>query len=118
MRTSPRYQPLEIGFVVGDPLSVGGVASRLIVTDWVVERSTPFVAAQVNVVPVVSAESVVEVQPFWVNSRDSGSLAAHDAFTSDVYQPLAPCCPVTVEVTTGGVGVQPAVGPAAKSVDT
>ena len=67
----------------------GAVASRLIVTSTV--RVPPSdVAWQVNVVPVVSAETVWSPQPLWSTIWLSGSLTAKLTVGLPVYQPFAP----------------------------
>ena len=95
------FQPLALAAGDREPLRVGAVASRLTVT---LSDAVPpaDVAEHVNVVPAVSAVTVVEPQPEGLRV-DSGSVTFQDTPTSKVYQPLLPCVPVTVRVMTGGV---------------
>src|SRR5439155_382461 len=60
--TSALYQPLALGARSGLPLIVGAVASRLIVTDWLLVPPL-LVAWQVKVVPGVSVVMLVGPQP-------------------------------------------------------
>src|SRR6187549_3473179 len=72
-------------------VSVGGVASRLIVTDSLVVPPAD-VAVHVNVVPAVSAITALVEQPV----RAAGELlvvTVHVSCTSPVYQPALPCEP-------------------------
>src|SRR5919106_595741 len=83
-------------------LSVGLVASRLIVTDF--EAVPPaLVASQVSVVPAVSALIVVESQPLVEEIADSLSTTVHETVTLLVYQSLLPRVPLTLGEMTGGV---------------
>jgi hypothetical protein len=100
--TSCLYQPFAFGADVADPLMVGAVASRLIVTDW--EAVPPaLVAVHVSVVPVVSDVIVVEPQPDEDEIAESGSVTVQLTVTLLVYQPLFPSVPLTLGVITGGV---------------
>ena len=58
---------------------------------------------QVNVIPVVSVETVLLPHPDDDEIADSGSVTLQETWTLDVYQPLLPSVPVTVGVMTGGV---------------
>ena len=82
--------------------SVGAVASRFTVTDWLVVPP-PLVAEQVDVVPAVSATTVELVQPVLDDTVESASLTVHEIAMSPVYQPSLPNVPTTCGVTTGGV---------------
>src|SRR5262249_51499878 len=85
-------------FVAGEnepQASVGGVASRLIVTDLLVVPA-PDVTLQLNVVPVVSVVTVVFTQPVCDRMFCGAFTICHATCTSLVYQPLLPGVPVTV----------------------
>jgi hypothetical protein len=111
--TSPLFQPAPFGAGEREPLIVGTVASRLIVTDC--ELVPPaLVAEQVNVVALVSDVIVVVPQPVCDETVESGSVTVQLTVTSLVYQPLFPSVPVTLGVITGGVV---SVGPATVSVN-
>src|SRR6516164_11488593 len=86
----------------------GGVLSILTVTEADVDRPTPFVAEQVNVIPAVSAVSVVGVQPDEDVIPDSGSVTFQLTPTLLMYQPLLPNVPVICGTMTGGVVSPPA----------
>jgi hypothetical protein len=77
--------------------SVGGVASRLIVTLAVVVPPGD-VAVQVKVAPGVSAVTIACSQPL----TDSARLTDQTIATFDVYQLFRPSVPVTVVVIVGG----------------
>jgi len=81
--------------------SVGGAASRLIVTLAVVVPPGD-VAVQVKVTPGVSAVTIACSQPL-VLTGDSESLTDQKIATVDVYQPFRPSVPATVGVIVGGV---------------
>src|SRR5215467_10086057 len=81
----------------------GGVLSILTVTEVDVDRPAPFVAEQVSVTPVVSAVSVVDVQPDEDAIPDSGSVTFQVTPTLLLYQPLLPNVPVICGVIMGGV---------------
>ncbi len=83
-----------------------GVA-RLIVTDCVAVPP-PLVAVQVNVVPAVSAVTLLAAHGADVIA-DSLSVTVQATETLPVYQPSAPRLPVTTEVMTGGVVSTPCV---------
>src|SRR5688500_14005558 len=90
---SPRHQPFSPGTSQESPagrrLIVGAVASRLSVTDRVVEPPA-LVAVQVKVTPVVSELTVAPAQPAdWEVTVDSGSATAKLTLTLLVYQPLS-----------------------------
>ena len=96
------YQPATLGLVVAVGLSVGAVASRLIVTDWEAVPP-PLVAEQVTIVPVVSTDTVVEPQLVVLETVDCPSETVQVTVTLEVYQPLLPSVPWTSGVMTGGV---------------
>jgi hypothetical protein len=101
--TSVLFQPLP--FAAGVRLVkaiVGAVASRLMVTDWLFVPPE-LVAEHVNVVPLVSLETVVGVQPDDEVMLESGSVTVQLTVTLLVYQPLFPSVPETFGVMTGGV---------------
>ena len=100
--TSVLFQPCVFAAGDRDPLIVGAVASRLMVTE-AESVPPPLVAVQVSVVPGVSLETVVGSQPDEDVIGDSPSTTDHDTVTSLVYQPLLPSVPTTVGVMTGGV---------------
>ena len=81
---------------------VGGVASRLIVTDRVAVPPR-LVAVQVNVTPDVSEVTLVVPQPVEELTADSASITDQLTPTLLVYQPPFPSVPVTVGVIVGGV---------------
>ena len=83
-------------------VSVGPVASRLTVTDFVVVPPA-LVALQVFVVPAVSVEIVDGAQPVEVRIADCASVTVQVTFTLERYQLFEPSVPVTVEVTFGGL---------------
>ena len=101
--TSTLFHPLAFGAGVRLlKVIVGGVASRLIVTDC--ELVPPaLVAVQVKVVPAVSVLIVVELHPVLDVMLDSGSVTLQVTVTSLVYQPFVPKVPETLGVMTGGV---------------
>ena len=81
---------------------VGGVASRLTVTDpdpWPPAE----VAVQAYAVPAESTERVDGSQPVRAVIGDSLSVTAQLTETFERYQPLLPSVPFTVGVTTGAV---------------
>src|SRR5215470_1619602 len=84
-------------------LITAGVLSILTVTDADVDRPTPFVAEHVNVTPVVSAVSIVAVQPDEDAIPDSGSITFQLTLTLLLYQPLLPNVPAICGVIIGGV---------------
>ena len=100
--TSVSFHPLEFAAGDAEPLMVGAVASRLIVTDWD-EVPPALVAVQVSVVPVVSLVIVVEPHPELELIGDSLSMTVHETLTSLTYQPLFPSVPTTPGVMIGGV---------------
>jgi hypothetical protein len=78
------------------------------VTDAELFKPALFVAEHVNVTPVVSADSVVVLQPELVLIPDSGSVTLQLTVTGTVvFHPLALGAGLTVAVITGGV-VSPA----------
>ena len=87
-------------------VAIGGVVSRLMVTDLVVVPPE-LLAVHWKVVPAVSLLTVTALQPAVEEIDDSGSVAVQLTLTLLVYQPFAPKVPVTTGVTTGGV-VSPA----------
>ena len=94
---------IPTGFGLTTGARPGAVASRWIVTDWVVVPPA-LVAEQVNVVPVVSAVTAVAPHPVVDDTAESGSSDAHEMWTSLVYQPFVPSVPVIVGTTVGPVG--------------
>ena len=83
-------------------LTLGGVASRLMVT--LAEFVPPaLVTSQVRVVPAVSLSMVVKSQPLVEVMANSLSMTVQLTVTSLVYQPLSPSVPLTLGVITGGV---------------
>jgi hypothetical protein len=102
MPTSPLFHPFAFAAVVLDPPAEGGVASRLIVTEF--DDVPPvLVAVHVNVCPGVSVETVMAPQPFEEEIEDSASVTVQLTVTLLVYQPLLPIVPLTFGVITGGV---------------
>src|SRR5438876_4564118 len=104
------YQPFASGARAGAAVTVGGVASRLIVTVLVVTPPS-LVAEQVKDAPTVSATSVVASQPCSSKITDSGSWTIQLSVTLLTYQPLAPSVPYRTGVTSGGVGSPGTFGP-------
>jgi hypothetical protein len=93
--TSVLFQPLVFGPGVALALTIGAVASRLIVTDC--ELVPPaLVAVQVRVVPAVSVLIVVVLQPLVEVIADSGSVTVQLTVTLLTYQPLLPRVPECV----------------------
>jgi hypothetical protein len=83
-------------------ITIGAVASRLIVTDC--EALPPALLAEhVSVVPDVSALIVVGSQPLLDTISDSASATAQLTATSLVYQPFWPSVPDTAGAISGGV---------------
>src|SRR5580765_5077795 len=81
----------------------GAVLSILIVTDADATPPTPLVAVHVNVCPVVSAVSVVGLQPVLFAIPLNGSCTVHETLTSLRYHPPPPAAPVTFDVIDGTV---------------
>src|SRR5262245_57801917 len=79
---------------VGAQVTVGGVASRAIVTD-AVDTPPRFVAVHVNVVPVVSAVIVALSHPSPSVVGDSIGSTFQLTVTLPTYQPFAPSAPMT-----------------------
>jgi hypothetical protein len=101
--TSLMYQPWspEVPEVM-ERAAVGGVVSRLMVTDW--EMVPPaLVAVQVKVAPPVSVLTLPAPHPEVDVTLESGSLTIQPIPTLLTYHPLAPRVPVTVGAITGGV---------------
>jgi hypothetical protein len=94
----------------------GGVLSSLTVTEVDVDRPTPFVAEHVNVIPAVSAVSVVDVQPDEEAIPDSGSVTFQLTLTLLLYQPLLPNVPAICGLIIGGV-VSPPPPPGARTLN-
>ena len=90
-------------------MTVGAVASRLIVAEADPGTLLRLVALQVSVVPAVSAVIEASLQPVEEAMFDSGSPTSQ--LTSDVvvYQPLLPCVPLTTGAIEGGevIGQRP-----------
>ena len=85
-----------------DPhITVGAVVSRRTTVDDVAVPPSD-VASQVNVVPAVSAATVVGSQPVWEVTAESASWTSQVTETSETYQPLFPAIPVTLDVIAGG----------------
>jgi hypothetical protein len=78
----------------------GGVASRLIVTDLVVWSPAPEAAKQLKVVPAVSVFTELCAHCALV-IPETPPVSFHATVTLLVYQPLAPCVPVTTGVIDG-----------------
>src|SRR5438046_5849278 len=87
---------------VGVQARIGGVASRLILTDFDVVPPL-LVAVQVNVVPALSSVTCRVSQPVLASTPVCGSLTSQRTVTSLVYQPSRPGVPSTCDITTGGV---------------
>ena len=100
--TSVLFQLFEFAAGDAEPLTVGAVASRLIVTDCD-DVPPALVAEHVKVVPAVSALTVVGSQPDADEIAVSLSTTPHVTVTSLTYQPLLPSVPVTFGVMTGGL---------------
>jgi hypothetical protein len=83
-------------------LKTGAVASRLIVTLWIVVPPV-LVAWQVKVTPVVSVATVWRSQPTCMVTVDSLSTTDQLTLTVLVYQPLFPSVPLILGVMIGGV---------------
>ena len=96
------FHPKAFASGVRVMLTNGGVASRLIVTAFVAVPP-PDSAAQVNVVPVVSAVTVTGSHPFLDVIADSASVIDQVIVTSDRYHPFLPRFPEVVGTITGGV---------------
>ena len=98
----PAYQPWAPGVPETERMAVGGVASRLMVTEF--ELLPPaLVALQVKVAPVVSVLTLAAPQPEVEVTLESGSVTIQPTLTFPTYQPSAPAVPVTLGVMTGGV---------------
>ncbi len=82
-------------------LVLGLVASRLIVTLWLLVPPV-LVASQVNVTPLVSPVMFCSSQPVWLVIGVSLSRTLQVRVTSSVYQPLSPSVPSMVGVMIGG----------------
>jgi hypothetical protein len=82
--------------------SVGGVASRVIVTERVL-LPPRLLAEHVKVTPLVSAVTEVALQPVLEVMSLSASVTVQLTPTSLVYHPLLPRVPVTFGVITGPV---------------
>jgi len=97
------FHPLALADGLAAPnVSVGAVASRLIVTDC--ELVPPMLVAwQVKVVPEVSDDTLLISHPVIEATVDSGSVTVQFTVTLLMYQPLLPKVPVTDGVITGGV---------------
>ena len=103
------YQPCAPGVPeLTERTAVGGVASRLIVTEFEV-LPPALVALQVKVVPEVSALTLAAPHPDIDVTLESGSVTIHPTLTFPTYQPFAPRDPVTLGVMTGGVLSHPPV---------
>ncbi len=87
------YQPLLAGGPDMFALTTGPLVSILTTTLVEVLSPTPLVAAQVRVVPTVSAVSVVPSQPVDEVIGDSGSATVQLTTTWLVYQPFWPAVP-------------------------
>jgi hypothetical protein len=89
----------------GPPLIVvsGAARSILIVTDRCVVSPAPFVAAQVTVVPAVSADSVAASHPLDDEIPETASDTLHATPTLPTYQPFVPAVPVTDTVISGAL---------------
>jgi hypothetical protein len=96
------FQPAALGAGVTVGTITGGVLSSLIVTEVVVVRPAPFVAAHVITVPAVSVEMVVAPHPVLLAMPDPGSETAHVTVVLALFQPAALGAGVTVGTTTGG----------------
>ena len=83
-------------------VAAGRVASRLIVTDFVLVPPALF-AEQVYVLPFVSEIMDTLAQPLFDWIRDSGSVTVQSSRALVVYQPLLPNVPVTSAAMFGGV---------------
>ena len=81
-------------------MTVGGVVSRMTTVD--ADAVPPDeVASHVNVVPAVSATTVVGSHPVRDVTGDSASSTAQSTETSETYQPLSPAVPLTIGATDG-----------------
>ena len=83
-------------------MTTGFVTSRLIVTLFVagppsLEAEQVNVSVSPSVVTDVVSQPVCPVTVLWASVTD------HEMLTAPLYQPFAPCAPVTVSVITGGV---------------
>src|SRR6266511_855721 len=83
-------------------LTTGPLVSILTTTLVEVLSPTPLVAAQVRVVPTVSAVSVVPSQPVDEVIGDSGSATVQLTTTWLVYQPCWPAVPAIGGSSGGG----------------
>jgi hypothetical protein len=97
------YQPSWSGSLLGVTVTVGGVASLLIVTDAELDRPALLIAEQGKVVPVVSDVIGAATHPVLVTGVEMSSVTVQLTETSLVYQPLLPAVPTTLGVTTGAV---------------
>src|SRR4051812_3730050 len=85
--TGPLFQPAALGAVRLAKAMVGLVASRLIVTLWLLVPPA-LLAEQVKLTPLVSLVTLVLVQPLCELIADSLSTTLQLIVTSLMYQPL------------------------------
>jgi hypothetical protein len=104
IETLPWYQPAAFGELLA-PLNVtvGAVLSMRMVIDCVDVSPALFVAEQVEVVPDVSAVSIVVAQPLCDTIGDSPSVTDRLTVTSPLCQPAALAGVLIGAVISGGV---------------